>query len=330
MIMRKLKFWMLSILMASLVLVSCNKTADESMMLAEYLESMDSPVGAGYIAEDMPKIIQALDLQALVGTDDLYLIDIRSKGDYDTLGHIAGAINMTAGEVLGHLDGLGNADSYEKIVIACYSGQTAGWLTSLLRLSGYTNAYSLGWGMSSWNERFAGPWNNGIGNAGDFESTDNPKNEPGAMPPIETGFETEEEILEARISEVLSKGFDGVKLSYATLSVNPDDYYIVNYWSAAEYADPGHIKGAIQYSPKTSLLTTADLSTLPTDKPVVIYCYTGQNSAFCSAYLSVLGYDAKTLLYGANGLIYNDLVAKEMTAWSEGNIKNYPYVLTEE
>jgi len=328
--MAKLKFWMLSILMASLVLVSCNKTVDESTMLAEYLESMDNPVGNGYIANDMPKIVPAADVQADLGTDDIYIIDIRNQGDYDTLGHIPGAVRLDPGTVISHLDGLAGATDYDKIVIVCYTGQTAGWLTTLVRLSGYPNAFSMKWGMCSWNDRFAAKWNGNIGNAGDFETTSNAKAEAGALPVIETGAETEEEILAARIDEVLSEGFGARKLSYGDLMTAPDNYYIVNYWPAGQYENPGHIEGAIQYTPKTDLLSTADLATLPTDKPVVVYCYTGQTSAFCSAYLALLGYDAKTLLFGANALIYDDMVAAEMTTWGEDQIMNYSYDVTPE
>jgi hypothetical protein len=42
-----------------------------------------------------------------------------------------------------------------------------------------------------------------------------------------------------------------------------------------------------------------------------------------AAYLSVIGYDAKTLLFGANGMIYDEL---EGHKWSEGAIQNFDYV----
>ena len=70
-----------------------------------------------------------------------------------------------------------------------------------------------------------------------------------------------------------------------------------------EYLDPGHIEGAIQYTPSVDLAVDEALKTLPTDKTVVVYCYTGQNSARIAAYLRLLGYDAKSLKFGANGMI---------------------------
>jgi rhodanese-related sulfurtransferase len=87
--------------------------------------------------------------------------------------------------------------------------------------------------------------------------------------------------------------------------------------------DPGHIPGAVQYTPKQSIKLAADLKTLPTDKTIVVYCCTGQNSANLTAYLRVLGYDAKSLLFGTNGMIYNDMTTSK---WSASAIMGYDYV----
>jgi rhodanese-related sulfurtransferase len=71
----------------------------------------------------------------------------------------------------------------------------------------------------------------------------------------------------------------------------------------------------------------ADLKTLPTDKPVVVYCYTGQTSAFMAAYLRLLGYDAKSLKFGTNGMIYDKMIDHgEMTVWNDEQIMGYDYV----
>ena len=37
------------------------------------------------------------------------------------------------------------------------------------------------------------------------------------------------------------------------------------------------------------------MATIPYDKTVVIYCGTGHNSAFATAFLRLFGYDARTL-----------------------------------
>ncbi len=102
-----------------------------------------------------------------------------------------------------------------------------------------------------------------------------------------------------------------------------DNYYIVNYWPANEYIDPGHILGAVQYTPKETMKLSLDLKTLPADKTVVVYCYTGQTSANLTAYLRLIGYNAKSLLFGTNGMIYDDMAGHK---WGDAAIMGYEYV----
>jgi hypothetical protein len=131
--------------------------------------------------------------------------------------------------------------------------------------------------------------------------------------------------LEARVAILLTEGFTPASVSNATVFGGLANYYIVNYWPAAQYADPGHIPGAMQYEPKQSIKLAADLKTLPTNKAIAVYCYTGQTSAYLAAYLRLLGYDAKSLLYGGNGMIYDIMVAKSMTVFSATQIMGYEY-----
>jgi len=123
----------------------------------------------------------------------------------------------------------------------------------------------------------------------------------------------------------LTEGFTPAAVSSATVFGNLEGYYIVNYWPAAQYDDPGHIPGAVQYTPKETLKLDVDLKTLPTDMPIAVYCYTGQTSAFITAYLRVLGYDAKSILYGTNGMIYDIMAANSMTIFSDTQIMGYDY-----
>ena len=102
-----------------------------------------------------------------------------------------------------------------------------------------------------------------------------------------------------------------------------DSYYIVNYWPVAEY-DQGHVEGSIQYTPKNDLKLATFIKTLPTNKIIVVYCYTGQTSAQVATYLRLLGYDAKSLQFGANRLFYETVPASK---WNEATeFMNYPVV----
>jgi len=328
--MKTLKLLLYSLLISSLLITSCDKDDDdetpinESQVLVEYLESPSSPYGKDYVNTDMPSIIlaEAVHTDIITGAE-IYLIDIRSDVDF-AVGHIDGAVNVAPGSVLDHIQSEGLAMD-DKIVIICYSGQTAGWVNAILRLYGYTNAFSMKWGMCSWNPEFAGSWPSNISNmyATQFENDAVAKDAKGNMPTLSTGQTTGQAIFEARVSAVLAEGFGAAKISKTDVFANTNNYYIVNYWAQTDYDHYGHVPGAMQYTPKQSIAYNVDLTTLPTDKTIVVYCWTGQTSANMAAYLRILGYDAKSLLFGANGMIYDDL---ESHKWSDSEIKEYDYV----
>ncbi|MBW7887893.1 MAG: rhodanese-like domain-containing protein [Bacteroidetes bacterium] len=293
---------------------------DESAVLLKYLEE-----NGDYINTSAPSIVSASAVYTNLQTGTQYIIDIRSATDFAS-GHIQGAHNVTLGDLSAHMKTV--PSSYTSVVIACYTGQTSMFATTLLRLQGYSNVSSLKWGMCSWDSVFAtGRWLANMKNdrAANFVTDVTAKNAKGNLPALKTGKTTGKEILDARVDQLLKEGFTNT-ITNATLYTNLSNYYIVNYWPAAQYADPGHIAGAVQYEPKSSLKSTTDLKTLPTDKAVVIYCYTGQTSAAVATYLKLLGYDAKTLLYGANAMIYDRMAAKGMSVFKASEIMRYPYV----
>jgi len=308
--------------MTDYITVTAEVVASEAEILITYLESNDSPLGKYYVNTDMPAIKSSEAVKTLMATNDVYIIDIRAAAAYDTA-HIEGAVNVAAGEVLNHIQ-ITDLSAYTEISIVCYTGQTAGWVTSLCRLAGVDNVFSMKWGMCSWHIDFANPWNTSVGNGAilDFDQVDVPKGPEGDLPILSTGFDTGAEILEARLDVVLAEGFGTAAISNSTVLDNKDDYYIVNYWTADEYADPGHIIGAMQYEPKQDIALDAALKTLPTAKTIVVYCYSGQNSANLAAYLRLIGYDAKSLKFGTNGMIYDQMTKSQ---WVDTEAKGYDF-----
>ena len=326
--MSKIKFLSLGLLFLVLLATSCKKDEEtkvnEAQVLVEYLESTDSPSGKDFVNTDMPAMITATDLKTLNLTDQVYIIDIRSAADF-ALGHIENANNVAVADVITHIKSV-NLDTYTKVAVVCYTGQTASFAASILRLLGYSKVFALKWGMSSWNEYFAGKWNtavaSGNSHALDFVTTDTPKAAKGSLPELSTGKTTGQEILEARAAAVLADGFGNASLTNDAVFASLANYYVVNYWPAAQYTDPGHIPGASQYTPKESMKYAADLTTLPVYQPVVCYCYTGQTSAYLVAYLRMVGYDAKTIMYGTNGMIY-DKMGEYNTAHPDGKMAKF-------
>jgi rhodanese-related sulfurtransferase len=110
---------------------------------------------------------------------------------------------------------------------------------------------------------------------------------------------------------------------------NYNSYYTMCYWPEDKYLNNGHLPGAVQYTPKKSLSRATYLNTLPVDRQSVIYCYSGQHSKFVAAYLRMLGYDAKSLAYGANGFIHQVMAETEprpTRTYTEKLIQNFPLV----
>ena len=256
------------------------------------------------------------------GDQTISVIDLRSTTDY-AAGHIQGAINVTSTDLLSYYQS-NNLQIKSKVILVCYTGQTAGFSTTILRLGGYYNVYDLKWGMCSWSypTRWQNAALNGQTNPITLQTTANGKNTSGSLPIISTGKTTATEILLSRLTALSTEGFNSASIDRTTLYSNLSNYYIVNYWPEADY-NVGHIEGAIQYTPKNDLRFSLFLKTLPTNKTIVVYDYTGQTSAHIVAYLRALGYDAKSLLYGTNNLFYD---AMPGTKWFDSECKNYPVV----
>jgi rhodanese-related sulfurtransferase len=274
---------------------------NEAEVLAKHLESFPAT---------FPATISAVDLNSkiLTAPNTIAVLDIRSATDFGN-GHIQGAVNVAAADLLTYYES-NSLHSKEVVALVCYSGQTAAWATALLRMAGYSNVKDLTFGMCSWNDTTANSWKNNIGNtyAAQFTTTAAPRNAAGELPELNTGKETGADIARARIEAVLAEGFSVATITNANLFANLSANYIVNYWSSEHYSW-GHVPGAVQYTPGASseLTYSAALNTLPTDKPVVVYCYTGTGSGHIAAYLRVLGYDGKSLLFGVNGMSYDTM-----------------------
>ncbi|MDA3862002.1 MAG: rhodanese-like domain-containing protein, partial [Melioribacteraceae bacterium] len=291
------------------------ETVNESELLVKFLEGSDG----GFLNTSAPALINAFDVKTNITTGkEQYVIDIRSEDDFN-IGHIKDAVNVKIKDIVSHYEA-NNLSSKELVVITCYSGQGAGYATTLLRLLGYSNVKDLMWGMCSWNNTTSSYWTSSINNSrsSQFETTNYPKAIASDLPLINTSKSNGEEILRIRIEEMLATAdpLGDVKIKSDEVYSNLDNYYIINYWSETDY-NWGHIKGAMQYTPKTSLLLETDLTTLPTDKKIVVYCYTGHTSAPIATYLRVLGYDAETIVFGVNGMSYDNMPGTKFNADTE-------------
>ena len=255
-----------------------------------------------------PSLIKASIVNESIGKN-LLIVDIRSAKQFSE-GHIKSAVNRKFEELPSYFETGIKPFEYDKIIIVSEDGQTACYATCLLRLMGYGNIYSMRWGMSAWNNKFAlVGWLQGV--SGKFETKlENTVNErPSAlnMPELRTGLSTGSEIGAARFRKLFEEGTGDVLITADEVFGNPQKFYIINLERKDKYED-GHIPGSVRYKPESTLGFIEEMASIPFDKPVVVYCGTGHNSGFATAYLRLFGYDAHTLKYGNNGFMYDKMV----------------------
>ncbi|KGL62355.1 rhodanese-like domain-containing protein [Polaribacter sp. Hel1_85] len=324
--MKKSSFFLITIFISATVLLSSftnleNNTfnpPNEFKTLLNYLEN-----NVNYIENELP-LIMADEVKKNYKNSKYHIIDIRANSWFD-YGHIKNAANVKAENLLTYFENTIKPSDFDKIVMVCYSGQSASYYASLLRLAGYDNVYSMKWGMSSWREDFANnSWKKNVKNdfASKIETIEKAKPELGSHPNLNTGKTEAKDILRIRLEKLFATPYKEFIIKSIDVFENPNNYYIVNYWDQEKCE--GHIPGALHYTPNASL--SKDLLTLPTDEKIVIYEATGQKAAYIVAYLNVLGYNTGNLAYGENSFMNKVLKEKGRDAFTKKEINMFPVV----
>jgi len=281
-------------------IVGCDEDEDsinEFNVLVEFLEGDDG----GYINNMGSWIIT----EGTINTDDYLVLDLRNATDFAaTPNPIAGAVNTTLGGMFDVVEAATKA-ALTKILVTCYSGQTASFVHTLLRLKGY-EAYTMKFGMSM-HDVSLDKWtaNCSEKNAGDLVMTASPALPTFDYPELNTGEETGEAILDKRIEAAIA-AWDTLLIDADTVIDNSSAFNIINYWSEADYLDHGHIDGSYRVTPGT-LEVDKNLSVFDPIGENIFYCYTGQSAAASIAYLTVLGYDVKSIKFGFNNMHWIEL-----------------------
>lgn len=306
-----------------------------------------------FYLEESGDYINNDDMPSLVSADEVYsnlqsclVIDIRPHEEYVS-GHIQNAVNKQHSELLDYLKSI-NTAQYYKIVIVSMNGQASAFYTCLLRLYGFDNIFSMSYGMAAWNNNFSSEWLNSLHQDDNLLRNFNLElvSKPGftPLPAVNLTGSSLSEQVKNRISSVMeidyadnftgSEGSATIDFSY--LADRMDQYYIVCYNMGLLYRHLilgiVHPPGAVLYTPPPSssdLSSTTNLQTLPSDRKIAFYSTDGQLSAFAAAYLQVLGYNAKSVLFGANNMFYQILLGAEglnAEAFTPDKINSYPYV----
>ncbi len=314
-------------------------TADDTLTPLEEFAAV-AAAGLGYLqSADAPNVKDYTYFNGQ-GLDNFTILDLRTgnAGQDFADGHIANAINIGLGGLLAAIDA-GTIPVDKPFMVVCYSGQSAGHAVAALRMLGYV-AYSYKFGMSAWHTDLDSPWEsnagavNGAAMADAGVAIETAVNTPTVTydwPNLGLTVDTAAEAVYERVEATLNAGFKAK--NFATIYADGlEDYFIVNYWTTDQYSGadpntPGHIPGAFCYVPKVDL--DADFETeglleyLPTNKPIIVYCWTGQTSSQVVFVLNCLGYEAYSLSYGANNLFWSQL--GDSSQWVD-NGPEYPLV----
>ena len=299
---------------------------DESQKLLKYLEQSGDYVNG----RNFPSLIKASAVyRELDGK--IKIIDLRNPGAY-AKGHIKDAVNIEFSKIPDYFINVIKPFEFDKIIIVCNSGQYSSYATSLLRLMGYGNVYAMRWGMSGWNKDFAkDSWLNAVSDKyeGKLEVAENERGTSADFPHMNTGKMTGEEIMATRFISLFAGGYPDAFITADQAFEQSKSYYTINFERKDKY-DAGHIPGAVRYKTNGTLGIVAEMQSIPADREVAVYCGTGHNSGFVTAYLRLFGYNAKTILYGNNAFMHSKMLQdKKLLSWlpfTENEIENYPYV----
>lgn len=233
------------------------------------------------------KIGQADFLDLVAAGEEMTILDIRKADDY-AAGHIQGAVNLPWGSSA-LVDELANIPQEGNIFLYCYSGQTAGQAVALMNMVGIpVRSVNLGYVY-------------GISRVEGYEAyvTTDAATLPAANNDIDDTLMAAYADYYADMAEAAGTTFASNIVSEANakaiLDAADPDVVFVSIRQQDAY-DAGHIEGA-------SLIPFGgdmydDFASLPADKKIIIYCYSGQTAGQTVAMLRVLGYDAVSLKGG--------------------------------
>ncbi len=332
-----------------------NLNLANNAILLTYLETNGNYINS----DEMPSIIDVDEVYNNLA--DYLIIDVRLKTDY-SFGHIPGAINVQNDSLVEFCNSH-NIYLYPKVIIVNCAGQSSAYYTCLLRIYGFNNVYSLNFGMALWNKTFSNIW---IEQAKDHEivnhldgSTLYPSNPNMNLPDIKIDLQNsnKQNSIKDLVSKIIKEGFTPavfVTLSTPdTIGFNGNGKPILEFYFSGEdishffiicvgsirfykalfiaSVPTGHLPGAYFYF-NNDFESTTNIQTIPPQMSIVVYSLSGQVSAFVTAFLRIMGYNAKTLLYGGNTYTYSRLTNEDEVnlfqpyVFLTQNIRNYSYI----
>jgi rhodanese-related sulfurtransferase len=231
--------------------------------------------------------------------NDPFIVSVRAADIY-ALGHVPGAVNIPWRGVA-KAENLAKLPTDQNITLYCYTGHTGQVATTVLGILGY-DVSNMKYGMMGWtlDEEVLGTARYDLETTGrDYQL------EAGA--PLAGDFA----VVQIAADAYLSSGTAPVISADALFENLNDgdegnDPFIVSVRAPDVYA-LGHVPGAINI-PWKDIAAEENLAQLPTDQPIVVYCYTGHTGQIATTVLNLLGYEAVNLKFGMMGWTADDEV----------------------
>lgn len=251
---------------------------DFNKLFAGLIVENNKEVGYGTIAAD------ALNTE-LVENPDLFLLDVREAGEFETDGYIVSE-NFAAVPVRQLMDNLDKLPALDTpIVVYCKSGHRGAFAMNALQLMGYSNVRNLAGGIGAWKKA-------------EFPVEVGPAPVAEA---ISTPIVADQQLyaaLQGFIANLPENFYATNAASLNEMIVNQEAIVLLDVRRPEEFAE-GHIEGAINI-PLEDLM--ANLSQLP-DKTakIIVYCKSGHRAAMATQALIQNGYTTVLNLGGGIG-----------------------------
>lgn len=198
-----------------------------------------------------------------------FLLDVREVTEWETDGHIEGAVNIPLRTLAASLSLLPE-DKAAPIVVYCKVGGRGAIGMTVLQMLGYSNVQNMSGGITAWM------------NAG-YPVVVKP-----AKVVLPTGTPLTAEELQPFVADFLTnipQGFASIPAE--TLQQQVGSVFLLDVRELNEY-EGGHIEGAVNIPVREVL---KNLHLLPAkDAPIVVYCASGHRGVLATTALNMLGY----------------------------------------
>jgi hypothetical protein len=223
----------------------------------------------------------------------------------------------------------------------------------------------MNFGMAAWNKNFSEPWETALKTEYIWFTHNNyvkASETPLPQLPYTSVSDVNGQILR-RAEELLAMEFDEIcsdykenELTIAFQTIDYDYYTIVPdargnpmkdlsddvtlicysdislYFVNNRSVVKSHPRETILYltpeNNESDLRSDKFLQTIPSNEKVFIYSYSGQRSAYLTAYLRMLGYQAKSMVFGTCNILYTSMLENpdvSRYAFKQSDINGYSY-----